>query len=581
VARTTTNTPSGRRRRSLIGSSAMIGAGALVVGFAFAPTASAVEPVDFADTVTVDGIMTHLEALQAIADANGGTRAIGTPGYELSGAYVEKVLADAGYTTQRQDFTTATQTIDAFTLTTGTGAVGTPMEFTPSTPEGGVTGELIAPVDPLGCTTDAWTGLDATGKVALVSRGSCSFLEKSVAAGAAGAAAIIIYDNAPSDALNGTFGGQDEAAVPGVGVTQAEGQALLASLPASVSVLIDQTTTEVETFNIVTETPGGDHDNVVMLGAHLDSVPAGPGINDNGSGSATLLETAVQLAAAGDTTNAVRFAWWGAEEVGLVGSYTYVDSLTEEDASKIATYMNFDMVASPNYVVSVYDADQSTYEAPVDVPAGSIATEKAFTDYFDSVDQPWIDTAFDGRSDYDGFISVGIPSSGVFTGADDVKTEEEVALFGGTAGITHDPNYHSAADDIDNINQEALGITSKAIAFVTASFAADTSAIDAEKDPTTPTPTPEPTVAPTAEPTVAPTAQPTVAPTTAPTTAPTAAPTPSSTPTAVAPHPGGRPPLASTGADVGLPLGLGGLLIAGGVGGLLLAALRRRRAERG
>ncbi|WP_068213382.1 M28 family peptidase, partial [Rathayibacter tanaceti] len=566
MARTTTIRADGARRaRSLIGAGAMIGAGALVAGAALVPAASAVEPAGFAETVTVDGIMTHVEAFQSIADTHGGTRAIGTPGYEESGRYIESVLATAGYTTERQEFVTATQSIGAFTLTTATGAVGIPMEFTPSTPESGVTGELLTPVDPLGCTADAWTGLDATGAIALVSRGTCSFLEKSIAAGAAGASAILIYDNVPGDALNGTYGGQDTAAIPGVGVTQAEGSALLAALPASAGVLIEQTTTDVETFSLVTETAGGDHENVVMLGAHLDSVPEGPGINDNGSGSAALLETAVQLAAAGETANAVRFAWWGAEEVGLVGSYTYVDSLTEEDAAAIATYMNFDMVASPNYVVSVYDADQSTYEAPVEVPAGSIATEKAFTDYFDSIDQPWIDTAFDGRSDYDGFISVGIPSSGLFTGADDVKTEEEVALFGGTAGITHDPQYHSAADDIDNISQEALGITSKAIAFVTASLAADTSAIDAEKNP-----------APSPEPTETPTAAPTAQPTTPPTAAPTAEPTPSSTPTAVAPHPGARPPLPSTGADIGLPLGLGALLLA--AGGIALARARRPRA---
>ncbi|MCJ1696292.1 MULTISPECIES: M28 family peptidase [Rathayibacter] len=497
MANSTPRAPGARRRRSLLGTSAMIGAGALVAGFVFAPSASAVEAADLADAVTVDGIMEHLEAFQAIADANGGNRAIGTPGYELSGQYVESVLAAAGYETERQDFTTTTQTIDAFSLTTTPAVEGIPMSFTPSTPEGGVTGELIAPVDPLGCTADAWAGLDATGKVALVSRGTCSFAEKSAAAGAAGASAVIIYNNAPAEPLNGTLGAPDEAYVPSVGVTLEEGQALLAALPTSATLVLEQTTTDTDTFNILAETAGGDHDNVVMLGAHLDGVPEGPGINDNGSGSATLLETAVELAEAGETTNAVRFAWWGAEEVGLVGSYTYVDSLTEEDAAKIATYMNFDMVASPNYVVSVYDANESTYEAPVEVPAGSIATEKAFTDYFDSIGQPWIDTAFDGRSDYDGFISVGIPSSGVFTGADDIKTEEEVALFGGTAGIPHDPNYHSAGDDLANINQEALGITSKAIAFVTASFADDTSAIDGEKNPTPPTPEPTPVTLPT------------------------------------------------------------------------------------
>ncbi|QHC60644.1 M20/M25/M40 family metallo-hydrolase [Rathayibacter sp. VKM Ac-2760] len=479
----------------------MIGAGALVAGFAFAPAANAVEPVDFADSVTVDGIMNHLEAFQAIADANDGNRAIGTEGYELSGQYVEAVLKAAGYTTERQDFTTTTQTIDEFSLTTTPAVEGIPMSFTPSTPEGGVTGELIQPVDPLGCDADAWAGLDATGKVALVSRGTCSFSEKSAAAGAAGASAVIIYNNVPGEALNGTLGAPDDSYIPSVGITLEEGQSLIAALPTTATLVLEQTTTDTDTFNVITETPGGDHDNVVMLGAHLDGVPEGPGINDNGSGSATLLETAVQLAEAGETTNAVRFAWWGAEEVGLVGSYTYVDSLTEEDAGKIATYLNFDMVASPNYVVSVYDANESTYEAPVEVPAGSIATEKAFTDYFDSIDQPWIDTAFDGRSDYDGFISAGIPASGLFTGADDIKTEEEFALFGGTVGIPHDPNYHSAGDDLANINQEALGITSKAIAFVTASFAEDTSAIDAEKDPTTPEPEPTtpPFVLPTKE----------------------------------------------------------------------------------
>ncbi|MBO0983441.1 M20/M25/M40 family metallo-hydrolase [Rathayibacter sp. SD072] len=475
----------------------MIGAGALVAGFAFAPTASAVEASDFADAVTVDGIMEHLEAFQAIADANGGNRAIGTEGYELSGQYVEAVLKAAGYETERQDFTTTTQTIDEFSLTTTPAVEGIPMSFTPSTPEGGVTGELIQPADPLGCTADAWAGLDATGKVALVSRGTCSFSEKSAAAGAAGASAILIYNNVPGEALNGTLGAPDDSYIPSVGITLEEGQALIAALPTTATLVLEQTTTDTETFNIITETEGGDHDNVVMLGAHLDGVPEGPGINDNGSGSATLLETAVELAEAGETTNAVRFAWWGAEEVGLVGSYEYVDSLTQEEADKIATYMNFDMVASPNYVISVYDANESTYEAPVEVPAGSIATEKAFTDYFDSIGQPWIDTAFDGRSDYDGFISVGIPSSGVFTGADDIKTEEEAALFGGTVGIPHDPNYHSEGDDLANINQEALGITSKAIAYVTASFAEDTSAIDEEKNPTPPSPTPTPITLPT------------------------------------------------------------------------------------
>ena len=234
-----------------------------------------------------------------------------------------------------------------------------------------------------------------------------------------------------------------------------------------------------------------------MLGAHLDSVADGAGINDNGSGSAAILETAVQLAASGDLANRVRFAWWGAEEIGLLGSADYVARLSDAQADEIVTYLNFDMVASPNYVISVYDADQSTYEAPVDVPEGSIQTEAAFTDYFDAVGQPWIDTAFDGRSDYDAFISAGIPASGLFTGADEVKTEEQVALFGGTVGEIHDPNYHTPADDITNVNDEALGIMIGAIAHVTAQLADDVTSITGVVPPVEPSPEPPTSPAPT------------------------------------------------------------------------------------
>ena len=222
-----------------------------------------------------------------------------------------------------------------------------------------------------------------------------------------------------------------------------------------------------------------------MLGAHLDGVEDGPGINDNGSGSAALLEVAVQLADAKKLNNTVRFAWWGAEELGLIGSTRYVADLAVQagELDRIATYLNFDMVGSPNYIIGVYDADESTYEAPVAVPEGSAATEDVLTGYFDSIGQAWVDTEFSGRSDYQAFILNGIPASGLFTGADDVKTEEEVALFGGTAGITHDPNYHSPGDDLSNINVEALGIMSKAIAFAAYSLAQDTSAINGVSGP--------------------------------------------------------------------------------------------------
>ncbi|MDR6198775.1 Zn-dependent M28 family amino/carboxypeptidase [Microbacterium sp. SORGH_AS428] len=485
-----------RPRATRIGIGISIGA-ALAVTVGIAP-AAAVDPADLEERVTVDAVVGHLQQLQDIADANGGNRAAGTSGYEASAAYIEQALTAAGYTPERQYFDADLQTIDAYTLTvdgySAADPFGIPMEFTPGTPAGGLSDlPLIAPTAPLGCTADDWAGIDAAGAIALVSRGSCSFAEKSAAAAAAGAEAVIIYNNEPGP-LQGTLGAQTPDLAPTVGILQSEGQDLLAALadgPVLADLDLQQHIDSVETFNIIADTPTGRDDNVVMLGAHLDSVEDGPGINDNGSGSAAILEVALQLAASGELENTVRFAWWGAEEIGLLGSAHYVEELTDADADAIATYLNFDMVASPNYVIAVYDADQSTYEAPVEVPEGSIATEAAFTSYFDAIGQPWIDTAFDARSDYNAFILAGIPASGLFTGADDVKTAEQVALFGGTEGIIMDPNYHTPADDMSNINTEALGIMLGAIASVTATLANDTSAVNGVApivDPVVPAP---------------------------------------------------------------------------------------------
>ncbi len=498
-----------RPRTTRIGIGIGVGA-ALVVTAGIAP-ASAVDPVDLGSRVTVEAVMAHLGALQAVADANGGNRAAGTSGYEASAQYVEAQLTAAGYTPVRQYFDADLQTIDSYTLAIDgfvfdddenddgvADPLGIPMEFTPGTPAGGLTDlPLIAPSVAIGCTAEDWAGVDATGAIALVARGECPFSAKSAAAAAAGAVAAIIY-NSEGGPLNGTLGEQTPELVPTVGILQSQGEELLAALgtgPVMADLELTQHIDEIETFNVIADTPTGRDDNVVMLGAHLDSVEDGPGINDNGSGSAAILEVALQLAASGDLENTVRFAWWGAEEVGLLGSAHYVDDLYatggDEALASIATYLNFDMVASPNYVIAVYDADQSTYEAPVEVPPGSVETEAAFTDYFDAIGQPWIDTAFDGRSDYDAFISYGIPASGLFTGADDEKTPEQVALFGGTAGIIMDPNYHTPADDITNVNAEALGIMLGAMASVTASLANDTSAINGVvpvPDPTTPAP---------------------------------------------------------------------------------------------
>ena len=447
-----------------------------------------IDPDRFAQKVTARGVWQHLEQLQRIADRNDGNRAALTAGYEASARYVERTLQRAGYTTTRDPFTFAFEIVDAASLTLGTGEAYEvdQMQYAPSTAEGGLTAPGSVPVDTTGCTAESWAGVEVTGTIAVVSRGGCSFAEKAVAAAGAGAAGVVIYNNV-EEMLFGTLGQEGLVQVPVAGMGLADGQAVVAAVAAGTELTLDTRfhTEENESFNVIAETRTGRDDNVVMLGAHLDGVEEGPGINDNGTGSAVLLEVAVQLAKQKKHDNTVRFAWWGAEELGLIGSTAYVDELAtqEGELDRLATYLNFDMVGSPNYIIGVYDADQSTYEAPVVVPPGSAETEDVLTGYFDAVGQPWVDTEFSGRSDYQAFIENGVPASGLFTGADDIKTEEEVALFGGTVGIRHDPNYHTVADDLSNVSREAIGIMAPAVAFATASLANDTSAINGVSGP--------------------------------------------------------------------------------------------------
>ena len=231
------------------------------------------------------------------------------------------------------------------------------------------------------------------------------------------------------------------------------------------------------TYNVVAETPTGNDANVVMAGAHLDSVNAGPGINDNGSGSAALLEVAEQLAKV-NPVNTVRFAWWGAEESTLVGSTRYVAGLTDEERSRIALYLNFDMVGSPNPVFFVYDGDDSDATGAGPGPSGSDRIEKTFEAFYAQRQVPFKGTDFSGRSDYGPFIAAGIPSGGLFTGAEGVKTAEEAAIWGGTAGRAYDPCYHQACDTLGNVDLHALDVNSDAMGFAILQYAMNTSDIN-------------------------------------------------------------------------------------------------------
>jgi hypothetical protein len=230
-------------------------------------------------------------------------------------------------------------------------------------------------------------------------------------------------------------------------------------------------------YNVLAESKAGRPDNVVVVGAHLDSVYAGPGIQDNGSGSAAILEVAQQMANV-QSSNGVRFALWGADEAGLAGSSYYVNNLDFEQQLNIALYLNFDMIGSPNHVFFVYDGDNSDAVGAGPGPFGSAQIEKLFERFYADRGIPSAGTDFDGRSDYFPFIMQGIPSGGLFTGAEGIKTPAQAAIWGGTAGQPYDPCYHQACDTYDNVNLRALDVNSDALAFATLRYAMSTSDIN-------------------------------------------------------------------------------------------------------
>jgi Zn-dependent M28 family amino/carboxypeptidase len=244
-----------------------------------------------------------------------------------------------------------------------------------------------------------------------------------------------------------------------VGLSFADAAAIYAQIQAGATVVVrveTLTLSEVRpTVNILADSPTGRTDRLVVVGAHLDPVTAGPGINDNGSGSSTILEIAGEMAELEITNrNRVRFAFWGAEESGLLGSEHYVSQLTNQEIQDHFANLNFDMVGSPNYVRFVYDGDGSASQPAG--PPGSAQIEQIFTQYFASQGLASEPTAFDGRSDYGPFIAVGIPAGGLFTGAEGIKTPEQAAIYGGTAGEPYDPCYHQACDTINNLSTRAL-----------------------------------------------------------------------------------------------------------------------------
>ncbi len=449
------------------------------------------------EAVTKEGVFEHLEALQAISDANDKTRASGTPGYRASRDYVVDRLRAAGYTPTIQEFDFPFYR--QLAPSTFTQSAPTQRAFVENTDYALMTysgsGSADAPVQAVdlklddlagstsGCEDADFAGF-VPGNVALVRRGSCAFGIKVVNAQEAGASAVIVMNTGTAGstaAFAGTLGAP-VGTVPSIGTSFAIGQSLASGATVQISA---STESEIRpTWNVHADSKTGDRETMVQAGAHLDSVVAGPGSNDNGSGSAALLEVAEQIATT-KTTNRIRFSWWGAEELGLLGSNHYINDLAATKPSalrKIALYLNFDMIGSPNYGLFVYDGDNSAFPVGPGAalgPAGSGQIEKQFHDYFASQGLPSAETPFSGRSDYGPFIAKGIPAGGLFTGAEGVKTASQAELFGGVAGVAYDSCYHQACDGLTNNNPEAIDHNSDAVAHAVLTYAQDLSSLTA------------------------------------------------------------------------------------------------------
>ncbi|HUG31037.1 MAG TPA: M28 family metallopeptidase [Candidatus Limnocylindria bacterium] len=429
-------------------------------------------------------ILTDLERLQAIATEHGGTRPAGSAGHDASVEFVADELRQAGYVVELQPVAlpafeqqgpsvlevvgggAAFEDIRDFKamLFSGTGDVTAPLydlgfdpRFEPDQPRG------------LGCDPNHWTDVPA-GVVVLAQPGPCRRLEVVLAAQEAGAVAIVTaYPGWTRDAvLRPTLVDPTGVRIPVIGATEAMGAALAKAALDGASVHVE-TDTLVETrtsINVIAETPGGDASNVLMLGGHLDSVVDGPGINDNGTGTMTVLEIAREVAALTAANPAagpawkVRVAFWTGEEIGLLGSFAYARGLTPDAIGAIRAYLNFDMLGSSNGIRTVYDGQATSN------PAASGVVSDLFIQAIEAQGLGWQPEAVGAVSDQFPLDQLGIAVGGLFSGANEHKSAPQAVLFGGTAGAPNDPCYHLECDTVDNVDAVLLEHMARAAAWV-------------------------------------------------------------------------------------------------------------------
>jgi hypothetical protein len=377
--------------------------------------------------ITRTELTDHLAALQRIADRNDGNRAAGTPGYDASADYVAARLRDAGWRVRFERVTFPYFAVRRASVAVGGRRLRRGRDFQVLTYSGsGSASSRMRPVGN-GCAAEEFDMLPAD-EIPVARRGRCFFRTKAANAARAGAPALIVVDDTPTGkgVPSGTLASQG-IRIPVVLVAD---RALAGDREGEpVSVAVRATSGRRASRNVIADTPGGQGKAVVMAGAHLDSVTGGPGINDNGSGVAALLEAAETIGPEPGGAR-VRLAFWAAEEIGLVGSRDYVRSLSPGDRLDVSAYLNLDMVGSPNPVPELYEDG---------APRLARVLRQAARGHLGG-------TTVGGASDHAPFRAAGIPVNGLYTGS----TQR------GPNGRPADPCYHLACDRLDNVNRDVL-----------------------------------------------------------------------------------------------------------------------------
>ncbi|MEU0496767.1 M28 family peptidase [Mycobacterium sp. NPDC006124] len=437
---------------------------------------------ELADKVTADGMYVHLQKLADIATAHDETRADGTPGFDASVDYVAQTLRDKGFDVQTPEFDRLAMTSPGRPTLTVSGRNFPVTQASPlvSTPAGGLSGVTLRPEKASGCAAADYGSVNVRGAFAIVDDAGCSVVDKQNAAAGRGAIGVLVVsdpDAGTSPAGLFTPGYYQQLTSP-VAVIDDAADAALRRTTADVRLVLDGRSAVVTSRSVVAQTKSGDPHNVVVAGAHLDSAPNSPGLNDDGSGVAAVLETAVQLGSSPTVTNAVRFVFWGSTETGLQGSSKYVAGLGPTGLADVALYLDFDLLGSTNAGYFTLDGDQSGQPNPdvpaARVPAGSAGVERTLAGYLNLAGVRPADQPLGLTSDYSAFLRAGIPIGGITTGSSQRKTATQARLWGGRAGVAFDPNYQRRGDTIANVDRATLSTTGPAVAFAVGTYAQST-----------------------------------------------------------------------------------------------------------